>query len=130
MQTAQSRITEARAASREAGARYLILLAAGISFVLSVTLWFGGHELPGHLRRALGAVDPLARRDRAEARAAMSAVGLFAIGLAVTLIVGAALGLLVYGAILDEPRPTRRSATPTRRLPRRPASSPAHRPAA
>ena len=36
-----------RAASREAGARYLILLAAGISFVLSVTLWFGGHELQG-----------------------------------------------------------------------------------
>ena len=33
--------------SREAGARYLILLAAGISFVLSVTLWFGGHELQG-----------------------------------------------------------------------------------
>ena len=47
MQTAQSRITDARAASREAGARYLLLLAAGISFVLSVTLWFGGHELQG-----------------------------------------------------------------------------------
>ena len=31
----------------------------------------------------------------------MSAVGLFAIGVVVTLIVGAALGLLVYGAILD-----------------------------
>ena len=31
----------------------------------------------------------------------MNAVGLFAIGLIVTLIVGAALGLLVYGAILD-----------------------------
>lgn len=31
----------------------------------------------------------------------MNTVGLFAIGLTVTLIVGAALGLLVYGAILD-----------------------------
>ena len=47
MQTAQTRVTETRAVSREAGARYLILLAAGISFVLSVTLWFGGHELQG-----------------------------------------------------------------------------------
>jgi hypothetical protein len=48
MPTAQRRITEARAVSREAGAaRSLILLAAGISFVLSVTLWFGGHELQG-----------------------------------------------------------------------------------
>ena len=62
MQTAQSRITEAFAASREAGARYLILLAAGISFVLSVTLWFGGHELQGIFVGPLGAVDPLARR--------------------------------------------------------------------
>jgi hypothetical protein len=47
MQTAQRRLTETHSASREAGARYLILLAAGISFVLSVTLWFGGHELQG-----------------------------------------------------------------------------------
>jgi hypothetical protein len=47
MQTTHSRITESGAASREAGARYLILLAAGIAFVLSVTLWFGGHELQG-----------------------------------------------------------------------------------
>ncbi len=31
----------------------------------------------------------------------MSAVGLFAIGVVVTVIVGAALGLLVYGAILE-----------------------------
>jgi hypothetical protein len=31
----------------------------------------------------------------------MNTVGLFAIGLIVTLIAGAALGLLVYGAILD-----------------------------
>ena len=44
MQTAQRRFTETHAVSREAGARYLILLAAGISFVLSVALWFGGHE--------------------------------------------------------------------------------------
>ncbi len=47
MQTAQRRLTETHSVSREAGARYLILLAAGISFVLSVTLWFGGHELQG-----------------------------------------------------------------------------------
>ena len=31
----------------------------------------------------------------------MSSVGLFAMGVFVTLIVGSALGLLVYGAILD-----------------------------
>jgi Na+-driven multidrug efflux pump len=47
MQTTESRITEGRVASLEAVARYLILLAAGISFLLSVTLWFGGHELQG-----------------------------------------------------------------------------------
>jgi hypothetical protein len=47
MQSAQRRITETSVVSREAGARLLILLAAGISFVLSVTLWFGGHELQG-----------------------------------------------------------------------------------
>jgi hypothetical protein len=47
MQSAQSRLPGALAVSREAGARYLILLAAAISFVLSVTLWFGGHELQG-----------------------------------------------------------------------------------
>jgi len=47
MQTAQRRLTETHPVSRKAGARYLILLAAGISFVLSVTLWFGGHELQG-----------------------------------------------------------------------------------
>ncbi len=47
MQTAQSRIAGAHAASRDAWAQYLILLAAGISFALSVTLWFGGHELQG-----------------------------------------------------------------------------------
>ena len=47
MHTAQRRIAETHSVSREAGARYLILLAAGISFVLSVVLWFGGHELQG-----------------------------------------------------------------------------------
>ena len=47
MQTAQTRVTETHAVSREAGARYLILFAAAISFMLSVTLWFGGHELQG-----------------------------------------------------------------------------------
>ena len=47
MQTAQRRITGTQSVSREAGARYLILLAAGISFALSVALWFGGHELQG-----------------------------------------------------------------------------------
>ena len=47
MQTAQRRTTEAHAVSREAWARYLILLAAGISFALSVSLWFGGDELQG-----------------------------------------------------------------------------------
>jgi len=47
MQTAETRITGARAVSREAAARNLILLAAGISFVLSVALWFGDHELQG-----------------------------------------------------------------------------------
>ena len=47
MQTAKTRVTETQLVSREAGARYLILFAAAVSFVLSVTLWFGGHELQG-----------------------------------------------------------------------------------
>lgn len=47
MQTIQMRLAGTDAASREAWARNLILLAAAISFVLSVTLWFGGHELQG-----------------------------------------------------------------------------------
>lgn len=47
MQTTQMRQITSHAVSREAGARYLILFAAAISFVLSVTLWFGGHELQG-----------------------------------------------------------------------------------
>ncbi len=35
------------AASREQRARLLLLAAAAISFVLSVSLWFLGHELQG-----------------------------------------------------------------------------------
>jgi hypothetical protein len=53
----------------------------------------------------------------------MSTVGLFAIGLVVTLIVGAALGLLVYGAILDGRYAAEHSADEA--LGSRPASSPA-----
>ena len=52
----------------EAGARALILLGAFVSFVLSVTLWFAGSRGAGHLRRALGAVDPLPGRARPAAR--------------------------------------------------------------
>ncbi|HVM56500.1 MAG TPA: hypothetical protein VMT74_03480 [Gaiellaceae bacterium] len=47
MQTAQTHAATTRAVSRETGAQLLILLAAAVSFVLSVTLWFGGHELQG-----------------------------------------------------------------------------------
>jgi hypothetical protein len=47
MQTSPRGVTGAQAVSRETGAQLLILLAAGVSFVLSVTLWFGGHELQG-----------------------------------------------------------------------------------
>jgi len=47
MQTAQRHIAPTRAVSRETGAELLILLAAAVSFVLSITLWFGGHELQG-----------------------------------------------------------------------------------
>ena len=35
------------AAERESMSRLLILLAATVSFVLSVSLWFSGHELQG-----------------------------------------------------------------------------------
>jgi hypothetical protein len=35
------------AASRETSARMLLLLVAGISFVLSVSLWFAGNQLQG-----------------------------------------------------------------------------------
>jgi hypothetical protein len=42
-----SRGVAATAASRDRQARMLLLAAAGISFVLSVSLWFLGHELQG-----------------------------------------------------------------------------------
>ena len=35
------------AESREGRARLLLFLAAGVSFLLSVSLWFGGNELQG-----------------------------------------------------------------------------------
>jgi len=58
----------------------------------------------------------------------MSAVGLFAMGLVVTLIVGAALGLLVYGAILESrDAAERRADEALRQSPRVVAG---HRPAA
>jgi hypothetical protein len=34
-------------AAPEVGARFLVLLAAFISFVISVVLWFGGHHQQG-----------------------------------------------------------------------------------
>ncbi len=47
MRTAHSSTTAARSISREGGAKALFVLAAGVSFVLSITLWFGGHEQQG-----------------------------------------------------------------------------------
>ncbi len=41
------RSLEARARSRVVTARLLLFLAATASFVLSVSLWFGGNELQG-----------------------------------------------------------------------------------
>ena len=58
----------------------------------------------------------------------MSAVGLFAIGVVVTLIVGAALGLLVYGAILESRDAAERNAEET--LQPAPHVIAGHRPAA
>ena len=58
----------------------------------------------------------------------MSAVGLFAIGAVVTLIVGAALGLLVYGAILESRDAKERKAEETLRP--APHVIAGHRPAA
>ncbi len=46
----------------------------------------------------------------------MSTLGLFAMGLLVTLIVGTALGLLVYGAILDGRDETQLKAERARQL--------------
>ncbi len=37
----------AAVAEKESASRLLILLAAAVSFVLSVSLWFSGHELQG-----------------------------------------------------------------------------------
>ena len=34
-------------AAPEVGARFLVLLAAFVSFVLSVVVWFGGHHQEG-----------------------------------------------------------------------------------
>jgi hypothetical protein len=58
----------------------------------------------------------------------MSAAGLFAIGVIVTLIVGAALGLLVYGAILDGRYAAEHSADEALQQPPRIVAG--HRPAA
>ena len=58
----------------------------------------------------------------------MSAVGLFAIGVFVTLVVGAALGLLVYGAILDGRYAAERKAEEALQPPPRIVAG--HRPAA
>ena len=58
----------------------------------------------------------------------MNTVGLFAIGLIVTLIVGAALGLLVYGAILDGRYAAEHSAEEAPQQPPRIVAG--HRPAA
>ncbi len=41
------RSLETRARPRETTAKLLLLLAATASFVLSVSLWFSGHELQG-----------------------------------------------------------------------------------
>ena len=50
----------------------------------------------------MGALDPLARRDRAPTEcAAISNVSLFVVGTLVTLIVLSALALLIWGAVLD-----------------------------
>ena len=58
----------------------------------------------------------------------MNTVGLFAIGLVVTLIVGAALGLLVYGAILDGRYAAEHNVDEAPQQP--PRIVPSHRPAA
>ena len=58
----------------------------------------------------------------------MNTVGLFAVGVIVTLIVGAALGLLVYGAILDGRYATEHNADEAPQQPPRIVAG--HRPAA
>ena len=48
METVLASRSHARAtASHEARARLLMLTAAAVSFLLSVSLWFSGHELQG-----------------------------------------------------------------------------------
>ena len=47
METTRARPVSARTATRAAGSRLLLFLAAGLSFVLSVSLWFAGNELQG-----------------------------------------------------------------------------------
>ena len=47
METTRARPAGARTATRAAGSRLLLFLAAGLSFVLSVSLWFAGNELQG-----------------------------------------------------------------------------------
>ena len=58
----------------------------------------------------------------------MNTVGLFAVGVVVTLIVAAALGLLVYGAILDGRYAAEHDAGEASQQP--PRIVPGHRPAA
>ena len=45
--TPASRARTVAAGSHATASRSLLLLAAGVSFVLSVSLWFTGHELQG-----------------------------------------------------------------------------------
>ena len=47
VETTHARPVGARTATREAGSRLLLFVAAGLSFVLSVSLWFAGNELQG-----------------------------------------------------------------------------------
>ncbi len=45
--TAAATLPRLAAGSRQTTARTLFLVAAGVSFVLSVSLWFGGNESQG-----------------------------------------------------------------------------------
>ena len=111
----------------ETGARALILLGAFVSFVLSVTLWFGGNEeqgifvglwVPSIL--SLGAL--VLQRG-----GAMSPAGIFAMGVLVTLIFGAGLSPSCTGQSSTvamrlsarPPRQRRRSTGPGRGVPPR-----------
>ena len=89
-----------KAAKLEIAGRGMLLFAAFISFVLSVTSLVRRSPRPGDLRRSLGALDPRPRwPDGGEA--AVSTGALFAIGVAVTVLVAIGLALPIYGAILD-----------------------------